>query len=79
MNRLEVFGGVLAEARWHTVMEYKIRHGASALVVYRTTGASHSIPVDLPVEILKEMAVSDMQKNRLRYSKKYLLGKKIFA
>ena len=70
---------VLCQSQWRTVMEYKIADGASCLVVYRMSGASHSIPVDLPVDILKDMAVSDMQKNRLRYSKKYLLGKKIFV
>jgi hypothetical protein len=60
-------------------MEYKIANQSSLLIVRRMSGNSRSISLDLPPEVLKAMAFNDLHKNRLRYSKKYLLGKKIFA
>jgi hypothetical protein len=69
---------VVCDGRWVSVMEYCI-DGEASLKVYSLSGKVQNIPLDLPALIIKDMALRDLENNRLAYSKKYLLGRKIFC
>jgi hypothetical protein len=72
---------VLCENRWQPVMEYII-DGALAdatLKIYSLGGKVREINLDLPLSIIREMALNDLTANRINYCKKYLLGRKIFC
>ncbi|MFA7341360.1 MAG: hypothetical protein WC028_31550, partial [Candidatus Obscuribacterales bacterium] len=72
---------VLCENVWQPVMEYII-DGALAdatLKIYSLGGKVREIDLDLPLSIIREMALNDLTANRLNYCKKYLLGRKIFC
>jgi hypothetical protein len=61
------------------VVEYTIEADGGVMLVHSKSGNVRTIPVDLPVEMLKAMAVTDLSKNRLAYSRKFMQGRKIFA
>ncbi len=69
---------VLRESSWSTVMEYII-DGDARLRIYSSCGKMREINLDLPLSIVREMALNDLTVNRIDYSKKYLLGRKIFC
>jgi hypothetical protein len=73
--RIEVMNG----EHWSTVVEYTIEADGGVMLVHSKSGNVRTIPVDLPVEMLKAMAVTDLSKNRLAYSRKFMQGRKIFA
>jgi hypothetical protein len=67
--RIEVMNG----EHWSTVVEYTIEADGGVMLVHSKSGNVRTIPVDLPVEMLKAMAVTDLAKNRLAYSRKFML------
>jgi hypothetical protein len=69
---------VLRDSIWSTVMEYII-DGDARLRIYSSCGKMREINLDLPLSIVREMAFNDLTVNRIDYSKKYLLGRKIFC
>lgn len=69
---------VLCDGNWAVVMEYCV-DGEGSLKVHSLSGKIQNIPLDLPAAVIKSMALNDLEYNRLTYSKKYLLGRKIFC
>jgi hypothetical protein len=72
---------VLCENVWQPVMEYIIDGalGDATLKIYSLGGKVRAVNLDLPLSIIREMALNDLTTNRLNYCKKYLLGRKIFC
>ncbi|CAN5381209.1 hypothetical protein BH11CYA1_BH11CYA1_44700 [soil metagenome] len=74
--RIEVF----CDRVWQPVMEYVIGGSNDAILkIYSRCGKIREIDLDLPANIIREMAFNDLNTNRLHYCKKYLLGRKIFC
>jgi hypothetical protein len=72
---------VLCDNVWQPVMEYVIdgARGDATLKIYSRCGKVREIDLDLPLNIIRDMAFNDLATNRINYCKKYLLGRKIFC
>ncbi len=62
--------------QWLVVMEYVVCE-QPVLNVHSLSGAKREIKILLPASAVKSMALNDLSSNRLEYSRRFLLGRKI--
>ncbi|MBU6451100.1 MAG: hypothetical protein KGS72_04925 [Cyanobacteria bacterium REEB67] len=67
------------QGHWATVIEYQVNADFAILLAYKGDGKKQKVDLNLPMEVLREMAETDLQNNRLEYCRKFILGRRILA